>query len=167
MKNLSVILIFIFTCKSVIAQIQIKQIGKVYYTIIPSNESVSQRNDSIAKAINEYIEQSDVKNFPDILLYINDQNPESKLSNFEQVLVYYQKYQGEFFNKYDNVHGYQKEHIGINLSLYKNHYQKGMESVKYAVNNLKKLKKKEKRLSKKQKRDMLTDEDLKSFELPI
>jgi mevalonate pyrophosphate decarboxylase len=165
MKTLFLGLIFILTCTAVIAQIQIKQIGKVHYVIIPSNKSVSQRNDSIAKTMNDYIQQHAVEDFPNVLLYINDQNSESKLSNFEQFLVYYQKYRGEFFNKYNNVYSYNKEHIGIDLSLFRNHYQKGMEAIKYAVSNLKKLKKEEKRLSKKNKRDMLTNADLKSFEL--
>lgn len=167
MKNLSLIVIFILTWTSVTAQIQVKQVGKVHYTVIPSNEIVSQRNDSIAKAINDYVQQHAVKNFPDILLYINDQNPESELSNFQEVLVYYQKYQGEFFKQYDNYYAYDKPHIGISLSLFKDHHQKGMEAIKYAVVNFKKLKKKEKHLSKKKKLDMLTDEDLKSFELRL
>lgn len=167
MKNLSLIVVFILICTSVTAQIQVKQVGKVHYTIIPSNEIVSRRNDSIAIAINNYVQQHAGKNFPDILIYILDANPDSELTNFQEVLVYYQKHQGEFFNQYNNYYGYDKEHIGISLSLFKNHYQKGMEAIKYAVSNFRKLKKKEKRLSKKKKQDMLTDEDLKSFELPM
>jgi len=167
MKKISLILIFILTCSSIIAQVQVKQIGKVHYTVIPSNEFVSHRNDSIAKAMNDYIQQNAAKNFPDVLLYILDSNPNSELTNFQEVLVYYQKYQGEFFNQYDNYYGYSKEHMGINLSLFKNHYQKGMDAIKYAVDNFRKLKKKEKRLSKKKKNDILTDEELKSFELPL
>lgn len=160
MKKLSLILIFILNCLSIIAQVQVKQIGKVHYTVIPCNEFVSLRNDSLAKAMNDYIQQYAVKNFPDILLYVSDQNPESKLSNFEQVLVYYQKYQGEFFTQYNNYYGYNKEHICIDLSLFNNHYQKGMKAIKYAVDNFRNLKKKEKRLSKKKKDNILTDEDL-------
>lgn len=165
MKNLSLVIVFILTCKLVTAQIQVKQVGKVHYTIIPSNEIVSRRNDSIAIAINNYVQQHAGKNFPDVLIYILDANPNSELTNFQEVLVYYQKHLGEFFNQYNNYYRYEKEHIGISLSLFKDHYKHGMEAIEYAVNNFKKLKKKEKRFSKKKKKDMLTDEDLKSFEL--
>ena len=165
MKKLLLIVVYILTCMSVIAQIQVKQVGKVHYTVIPSNKIVSQRNDSIAKALNDYIQQYAAKKFPDVLLYMLDSNPDSELTNFQEILVYYQKYQGEFFNQYNNYYGYNKEHIGIDLTLFNNHYQKGMEAIKYAVDNFRKLKKKEKRLSKKKKGNILTDEDLKSFEL--
>ncbi|NLR67493.1 hypothetical protein HGH92_24525 [Chitinophaga varians] len=147
------------------AQITIKQIGKVHYAIVPANKPVSLRNDTIAQSINNYIQQHAEKDFPDVLLYINDQDPESMLSNFEQVLVYYQKYAGEFFNKYDDVYRYNRAHIGIEISLFHDHYQKGMEAIEYAVNHLKRLKKKEKRLSRKSKDGVLTEVDLKCFEL--
>lgn len=147
------------------AQVQVRQTGKVHYYVVPFNESLTLRDDSVAHAINDYIIKHAPNNFPDVLLYITDQNPQSTISNFQEVLVYYQKYQGEFFEK--GVLTYGKEHIGISLALFKNHYQHGIHAVRYAISNLKKLKKKEKRFSKKIKNETLSNEDLKSFELPI
>jgi len=165
MKKIQLTVAAILFCIVANAQVQLKQVGKIRYYVVPLNESVALRNDSIANAINDYITQYAPKKFPDVLLYITDQNSQSNISNFEEVLVYYQKHRGEFFEK--DILIYDKEHIGISLSLFKNHYQKGMEAIKYAVSNFKKLKKKEKRLSKKKRNDSLTDEDLKSFELPL
>ncbi|WP_147323472.1 hypothetical protein [Chitinophaga silvatica] len=165
MKKLIFVLLFIFIHVFVTAQITVKHIGKVYYYTISSNKVISQRNDTIAMSVNSYIQRYAKKDFPDVLLYINDQDPKNKLSNFEQVLVYYQKYKGEFFNKFDDIYSYPNAHIGIELSLFRNHYQKGMEAIKYVVSNLKKLKKEEKRLSRKNKRGVLEEEDLKCFEL--
>jgi hypothetical protein len=164
MKNIYLTVTVILSFTLVNAQVQVRQTGKVHYFVVPFNEPLALRDDSIAHHINDYIAKKAPKNFPDILLYITNQNPKSSISNFEEVLVYYQKYRGEFFEK--DILIYDKEHIGISLALFKNHYQKGMEAVKYAVSNFKKLKKKEKRLSKKKNNDTLIDEDLKSFELP-
>jgi len=163
MKTITFLMVALLACMAVKAQIQVRQIGKVHYSVIPSNADITLRNDSIAAEVNNYIVRNATKNFPDVLLYITDQNLQNNLSNFEQVLVYYQKYQGEFFNRYDNIYGYGDSHIGITLSLFKNHGSKAMAAIKYAIDNFQNLRQTEKRLSKKKKKGMLTDEDLEIF----
>lgn len=165
MKKIQLTVAAIVLCLITNAQVQSKQVGKVHYYVVPFNESLVLRNDSIANAINAYISQHAPRNFPDVLLYVLDSNPDNTITNFEEVLVYYQKHRGEFFEK--DILIYDKEHIGISLVLFKNHYTKGMKAIEYAVNNFKKLKKKEKRLSRKKKRDTLTDDDIKSYELSM
>ena len=96
MKKIILLVFVVLMCLFANAQIKVKQIGKVHYSIITSNEALKLRNDSIAMQVNDYIAKHASKSFPDVLLYINDQDPQSNLSNFEQVLVYYQKYEGEF-----------------------------------------------------------------------
>lgn len=167
MRKIILVLILTCICTSVNAQIQVKRIGKVHYTIIPSNEFVTKRNDSIANALNDYIQENSMGNFPEVLLYITDQSFVTNLTDFEQILVYYQKYLGEFFEKYDNRYLYEGEHIGISLSLSKNHYIKAMLAIEYAVKNLKKLKKEEERLAHKKRKDKLTDKNLERFNLKI
>lgn len=146
------------------AQIQIKKIGKVHYSVVVTNKLVAMRNDSIAKEINEYINKNASKNFPNVLLYIATSDSLYKQSNFEEVLVFYQKYLGEFFDKYSRFN-YETEHIGIHLFLFKNHHIMGIKAIEYAVKNFRKLKKKEKLLAKKEKMRKLTNADLESYNL--
>lgn len=163
MKKIVLIVVVILVSLFANAQITVKQIGKVHYSIFAGNEALKLRNDSIAAQVNDYVTKHAPKKFPDVLLYLYDQEPQSNLSNFEQVLVYYQKYEGEFFHKYDNVFVYKKAHIGIDIALFENHGIKAISAIKYAIDNFKKLKKNEKRLSK--KGDALIDEDLETFKM--
>jgi hypothetical protein len=139
--------------------IEYRKIGKVNYYVPISNNSLVMRNDSIALEINEYIIRHASKLFPEILLYISDQSP----NNFEEVRVYYQKYSGEFFHKEDFFNNYKKEHIGLDLFLKRNHSEVAIKAIKSAVDNFRKLKKLEKKLSKKQLKAELSEEDLTVF----
>lgn len=79
MKKIILLVFVIVMCLFVNAQVKVKQIGKVHYSIINSNEAIKLRNDSIARQVNDYITKHTSKGFPGVLLYINDQDPQSNL----------------------------------------------------------------------------------------
>ena len=144
----------------IFAQIQQKQVGHVFYHVIPFNQSIVERNDSIATYINNYILQNSPKSFPPVLLYISDQSQNNSITNFEFIQVYYQEFVGQMFEKYSSFTGIVQEHVGIHIALRDNHFENAIISIKHAVRNLKNLKKELRIAIKKQRQERLNEEDL-------
>jgi hypothetical protein len=157
--RLFIILVVLLQLEPTLAQRQQRQLGKVYYSTITINQSLTERNDSIAKLINDYILKHAPRSFPSVWLYISDQR-EHSLSDLEYVQVYYQEHKAQLFDPLTAFTGIDGEHIGISLVLEDNHYKNCIIAIRYAVDHFKTLKKKLKKALKRHRRGTNTDEDL-------
>jgi hypothetical protein len=138
-------------------QIQQRQVGRVYYHVLPSNDSLTKRNDSIAGAINAYILKYTSRSFPPVWLYIYDQSPDR---NLEFVQVYYQEFKGQLFDELISFTGISGKHLGISIALYDSHHQNALIAIRYAVDNLELLKERLRQAIKRHKQGNISDEEV-------
>lgn len=141
-----------------------ERMGKIYFFYPSSNKVLVDRNKIIASALNDYCKKNAPASFPDVLLYLYDQ--EANLpTNIDELLVGYEKYEGEFISASKVFVSHKRPAVAISVTTDKSHLEWSIAAMKYAVENMKDLKKRERSLAAKKKVNQLTDGDMEVFRL--
>lgn len=124
-------LLLLFNCQLIAQGIKACKEGKVSFTISVGNDSIAQRDISVSKFINKYIEKRAKDGFPDISLFIYTQDKDNPLTNFQRIVICYERFDGEHLRKFGE---YSKSgNICIYLALFDDHFTVAEKAIKHVV----------------------------------